>query len=192
MKHFKITVFALLAVSLFSCSNDDDNNNPVPVNEEEVITTVEAVFTPNGGGIPVTLLSRDLDGDGPDAPVVTVSGSFMTATTYNGSVRFLNELENPAENITEEIEEEDDEHQIFYQQSGNIGTFTYAAGDTDVNGKPVGLRVNYTTPATAAAGNITITLRHEPAKDAAGVTAGNIANAGGSTDAEVTFSVSVQ
>ena len=37
-----------------------------------------------------------------------------------------------------------------------------------------------------------MTLRHEPAKDASGVAAGDITNAGGETDIEVTFDVTVE
>jgi hypothetical protein len=57
-----------------------------------VTTTLKA------GNQTVTLTSRDLDGDGPNAPVVTVSGDFNT--TYTGSVSFLNESITPADDIT--------------------------------------------------------------------------------------------
>lgn len=187
MKQFKISVLAIVAVLSFSsCSSDD--NAPVPVNEEEVITTVTATFTPMNGGTAITLTSRDLDGDGPNAPIVTASGNFIAGTMYHGSVVFLNELSNPAENITDEIEEEGDEHQLFFQQSG-LGSFTY--GDEDANGNPIGLHFNYTAANTPANGNLTITLRHEPNKTGEGVANGTITNAGGATDAEVTFVVTV-
>lgn len=187
MKNLKISLLALVAtLSFTSCSSDDDAL--VPVNEEEVITTVTATFTPQGGGTPVTLTSCDLDGDGPDAPILTVSGDFAVGTNYNGTVTFLNELANPAENITEEITEEGDEHQIFFQQNG-LGTFTYA--DEDVNGNPIGLQFTYEAAQAETSGNLTITLRHEPNKNAEGVSNGIITNAGGSTDATVTFAVNV-
>lgn len=188
MKNFRILAVALISfVSFTSCSDDD--NNAQPVNEEEVITTVTATFTPAGGGTAITLTSRDLDGDGPTAPVTTVSAPFTAGTTYNGTVTFLNELANPAENITEEIHEESDDHQIFFQQTG-LGTFTYT--DTDANSKPVGLAFRYVAATTAATGNLTVTLRHLPNKSAANVATGDITNAGGGTDAEVTFPVVVQ
>lgn len=187
MKNLKISALALITIITFSsCSSDD---TATIVNEEEVITTVTATFTPQSGGTPIVLTSRDLDGDGPDAPVVTVSGNFSANAVYNGTVTFLNELETPAGNITEEIFEEGHEHQIFFQQSG-LGTFAYA--DTDVNGNPIGLNFKYTAAASAATGNLTLTLRHEPNKDGQGVSGGNITNAGGSTDAEVVFPVVVE
>lgn len=184
MKNLKIMALASTAIFTFnSCSNDDS-----PVIEEELITTLTATFV--GGGQTITLTSRDADGDGPNAPVITVNGNFAPSTTYTGTVQFLNELENPAENITEEIEEKDLEHQVFYQISNSLGIFSY--NDFDSNGKPLGLLFTFTTGANTGTGNITITLRHLLNKNAAGVSEGNITNAGGSTDIEVTFPVIVQ
>jgi len=186
MKNLKIMALALTAIFTFnSCSNDDS-----PVVEEELITTLTATFVPVGGGQTITLTSKDLDGDGPDAPVITISGNFAVSTTYSGSVQFLNELENPAENITLEIEEKDLEHQIFYQVSNNLGNFTYS--DFDSAGKPLGLEFIFTTGANLGTGNLTITLRHLLNKNAAGVSEGNIANADGSTDIEVAFTINIE
>ena len=187
MKTNKWLPFLTLGALIFtSCSNDDDN--PDPVHEEEVITTLIITLTPEGGGTEVTLESRDLDGYGPDEPVITITGNIISNTTYNGSVELLNETENPAEDITEEIEEEAEEHQFFYSLTGELGTITYA--DTDSNGHPVGLLFTWET-ADAAGGNLTVTLRHEPNKEGEGVSAGNITNAGGETDIVQTFSISV-
>ena len=187
MKNLKTLTLALITMITFSSCSDDDSNGPV--NEEEVITTVSATFTPQGGGTPVVLISRDLDGDGPDAPVVSVSGPFTAGTVYEGAIHFLNQLASPAEDITTEIQQEGDEHQVFFQHSG-IGTIAYL--DEDMNGNPLGLSVLYTATTTPGAGSMTITLRHEPNKTAEGVANGNIANAGGSTDAQVNFSVVVE
>ena len=41
-------------------------------------------------------------------------------------------------------------------------------------------------------GTITITLRHEPNKGGEGVSNGDITNAGGETDAQVSYNVSLQ
>lgn len=187
MKAIKfLSMLAIAALTFNSCSNDDDA--PDPVNEEEVITTVIVTLAPQSGNT-VTLTSRDLDGDGPNAPVVTVSGTLNTSTFYTGSVQFLNELENPAEDITEEVAEEDDEHQVFYSVTGGVGTITYT--DSDANGNPVGLSFTLATGANPVNGVLSVTLRHEPNKDAAGVSDGDITNAGGETDVEVSFNVAV-
>ena len=183
MKNLKL--IALLVIPIIfstSCSNDD-----APVNEEEVITTVTTTLV--GGGQTITLTSRDLDGDGPNAPVVTVSGNLVAGTTYTGSTTFLNELENPAEDITVEVEEEGADHQVFYQLTSSIGTVTYT--DTDANGKPIGLNFTLVAGTSGSTGTLTVTLKHLPNKTATGVAAGDITNAGGNTDAAVTFSVAV-
>lgn len=184
MKTIKILALLLFSIVIVtSCSNDDDN--PDPVNEEEVITTLTATLTPVGGGTAITMRSQDLDGDGPNAPVLFVSGDLVAGTTYNGTIEVLNETETPAEDITEEIEEEDDEHQFFFAATNGIATFAYS--DMDGDGNPIGLEFTLTTAGAAGTGDITITLRHEPDKDAAGVSDGDITNAGGETDISVTF-----
>lgn len=183
MKNLKLIALLVIPVIFStSCSNDD-----APVNEEEVITTVTTTLV--GGGQTITLTSRDLDGDGPNAPVVTVSGNLVAGTTYTGSTTFLNELESPAEDITVEVEEEGADHQVFYQLPSSIGTVTYT--DTDANGRPIGLNFTLVAGTSGSTGTLTVTLRHLPNKTASGVSGGDITNAGGNTDAAVNFSVAV-
>ena len=183
MKNLKLIALLVIPVIFStSCSNDD-----APVNEEEVITTVTTTLV--GGGQTITLTSRDLDGDGPNAPIVTVSGNLVAGTTYTGSTTFLNELESPAEDITVEVEEEGADHQVFYQLPSSIGTVTYT--DTDANGRPIGLNFTLVAGTSGSTGTLTVTLRHLPNKTAYGVSGGDITNAGGNTDAAVSFSVAV-
>ena len=187
MKNLKlIALFVLPTLFSTSCSNDD-----APVNEEEVITTVTTTLS--GGGQIITLTSRDLDGDGPNAPVLTpIGGGVLVAgTTYQGSTTFLNELENPVEDITEEVEEEGADHQVFYQLASSVGTVTYDAVNTDVNGNPIGLKFTLVAGTSGSTGTLTVTLRHLPNKTASGVAGGDITNAGGNTDAAVTFPIVV-
>ncbi|GIZ07975.1 hypothetical protein FUMI01_07020 [Flavobacterium sp. UMI-01] len=178
------------ALTFSSCSNDD--NPAPPVNEEELITTVTAVYTPVGGGTAITLQYKDLDGEGANAPVITVSGNFEKNKTYNGVITFKNELANPAEDITPEIIAEGTEHQVFYQTTGTLNAFSYgmATSNFDSNGKPIGLQSVFTTTG-AATGTLTITLKHGPNKAANNVASGDITNAGGSTDAQVSFTLTV-
>lgn len=185
MKKYLFLFSSLVIMSLTSCSSND----PEIVNEEELITTLRVTLTPQGGGNVVTLQRQDLDGDdGPNDPVTTVSGPLQANTTYTGVTQVLNETESPAENITLEVEEEGDEHQFFYTFSNSIATVTYT--DQDKNGKPIGITFNLATT-TAGIGNLTVTLKHEPNKAASGVSAGIITNAGGETDVEATFNLTV-
>lgn len=186
MKKLNVLALIFISVTLFYACNDSDD--PMIVNEEEVITTLTATLTPEGGGTMITLQSRDLDGDGPNEPVITISGDLTANTVYDGAIEVLNETISPADNITLEVLEEGDEHQFFFTASNNFVTVAYA--DFDTNNDPIGIDFTLTT-GNASSGNLTITLRHEPNKAANGVNSGDITNAGGETDVEVTFSVTV-
>ncbi len=179
---FLILIFSTL-ILFSSCEKDD----PIIANEEELITTL--TYTLTAAGQPTVVLSfKDLDGEGGNAPII-IAGTLAANTVYNGSITLLNELENPVENITEEIEEEDDEHQFFFAATGGLNAMV-AYDDTDGT-NPVGLKTKVTTGA-ASQGKLRVTLRHEPNKSAAGVSDGNIANAGGETDIEVEFDVTIE
>ncbi len=184
-----LRVMILLTAIFFASCSDDDDSNPVIPNEEELITTLTYTLTPVGGGTVVELSFQDLDGDGGNNPVIT-GGTLTANTTYNASIVLLNETENPAENITEEVRREDEEHQFFFAVSDGLN-LTVDYSDADENGNPLGLATTITT-GDASTGNLTVTLRHEPDKSANGVSNGDITNAGGETDIEVQFNVTIQ
>jgi len=181
MKFLSTAIFA--SALIFSCSSDDDST-PEPVLEEEVITTMTITLTADGQA-DVILQTQDLDGDGPDLPVVTVSGDLSENTMYSGSIVLLNETEDPAENITEEIEEEALEHQFFYTIGNGLNAET-DYNDADSDGNPIGLDFVLSTNSVSS-GSITFTLRHEPTKPNMG-----IEDAGGETDIEATFDIAIQ
>ncbi|WP_268123295.1 hypothetical protein [Roseivirga pacifica] len=181
----KYFLIAMLAVSIFSCDSDD----PEPVNEEELITTLKVTFTGTGNttGV-VEAIFQDLDGEGGNDPVIQ-HPELMANGTYNVTVQFLNETENPAEDITEEVEEEDEEHQVFFVNTGV--DFTYEYTDSDANQNPVGLTGTATTGA-AGSGTLQVLLIHEPNKGGSGVSDGDPTNAGGETDISVTFDLTIR
>lgn len=181
VKFLSTTIFATALI--FSCSSDDDST-PEPVLEEEVITTMTITLQADGQA-DVILQTQDLDGDGPNLPVVTVSGNLSSNTNYSGSITLLNETEDPAENMTEEIEEEDLAHQFFYSVGSGLDAQT-DYNDADSEGNPLGLDFVLSTY-SASSGSITFTLRHEPNKPNMG-----LEDAGGETDIEATFNVSIQ
>lgn len=186
MKKFSCIFPLALCFSLLfiTCKKDD----PVIVNEEELITTLNYSLIPTDGGTTVTLNFTDLDGDGGNAPEI-MSATLAANQTYTGILTLLNEAESPAESITEEIAEEDADHQFFFQST--VANLAVSYNDRDADGNPIGLSTTLTTGA-AASGTLTITLRHEPNKTATGVSDGNIANAGGETDIEIIFPIDVQ
>lgn len=179
--------FSLLAPAMFlpGCDKDD----PEPVNEEELITTVVFTLTPAGGGNPAVFEFRDIDGIGGAAPML-MSDTLAAGSVYTGSIALFNESLTPPEDIGEEVKEEGDAHQFFFQVSGGL-ELSFSYGDQDENGKPLGLETQWTTGA-AGEGTIRVILRHLPDKDAPGVSSGEIANAGGETDAEVEWPMVIQ
>ena len=189
MKNTKLSILlSLLMVSLvWSCDNDD----PEPVNEEELITTVNVTFTPAvGGGSAVVASFVDADGEGGNAGTIT-NPTLSANTTYNVTIEFLDESDpSDVEDITEEVEEDDDEHQVFFVAASGLN-FQYSYGDEDGDGNPLGL-VGTATAGAASTGNLVVSLLHEPNKSGAGVSAGDPTNAGGESDVEITFSVTIQ
>ncbi len=183
MKNLKYIIpTVLLTIFMSSCNGDDDT--PEPVNEEEVITTVLVNLISDQGN--VTLSSIDLDGDGPNAPVLDVSGNLKSGTAYAGTVQFLNQTETPADDITLEVVEEAEEHQVFYTAGGGLDAMT-TYGNFDSDGNPLGTIFTLDT-STASTGTLNVTLRHEPTKP----NDGTLANAGGETDVSVTFNLTIE
>lgn len=185
MKKNRLMVLGIVFIaSLFSACE----KTPIIPNEEEIITTLHYTLIPNGGGDTVVLTFQDLDGDGGNAPTMT-NGTLELNKTYIGQLTLLNEIESPADSISNEVLEENIEHQFFFESSTNAFSVQY--NDTDDDGNPLGLSSILTTTTTGV-GTLKITLRHEPNKLASGVTTGDISNAGGETDIEVIFNINVQ
>ncbi len=185
MKTIKFLLFFLaLILSVASCSKDDDPA-PEPVNEEEIITTLQVTLMNNDLSSIVNLTMTDLDGDGPNAPVVTVEGNLISGTSYDGVVKILNETEFPAEDITLEVEEEDLEHQIFFTVGGGLDVTT-SYSNFDSAGNDLGTEFKLDA-GSVSNGTLTVTLIHEPTKPNTG-----LASAGGETDVEATFSITIE
>ncbi len=183
-KLFFLSLFGFLLLNS-ACDKDD----PEIPNEEEVITTLRYTLTPNDGGDAVVLQFQDTDGDGGNEPVIQ-NGTLAQNTSYTGQVEFLNETDaNDVEDITLEVAEEAEEHQVFYMPSSLNVTVNYEDEDADTN--PIGLATSVETGA-ASSGTLTVVLRHEPNKSAENVTAGDITNAGGETDIEVSFNIVIE
>jgi hypothetical protein len=181
--------FLLLAAILFvsvissSCKREDET----PELEQEVITTVIMRFIEVGSTTVNEFIYRDLDGDGPATPTRFDAINLKPNTEYMVSIQLLDESKNPAEDINEEIMEEGDEHQFFFEANpaNLISEFEYL--DTDEDGRPIGLVTRMVTGTAHGEGNLRVVLLHELNKAAAGVAAGNRANAGGDVDVDINF-----
>lgn len=184
-KFLRFPALLLTGLALLTACDKDD---PEPENQEELITTVRLTFTPAGSGTPIIATWQDLDGDGGNPPQVgpvALAGN----TTYALTVALSDASKSPAVDITKEVQEEDEEHQLFFRTT--VSGMTIAYNDQDSNGRPIGLMNTVTTP-TAGGGTLTVILRHEPNKTATGVAGGDPTNAGGETDIETTFPITVQ
>jgi len=177
-----VGISLLTAALLVSC----DPTNPNNPNEQELITNV--TLTAINGTDTISASYSDPDGNGGNAP--TIDTLQLTASTnYSVHLTLLDETKNPVADITGEIEEDGEAHQFFYSFSSAALSWLYQ--DQDGNGNPVGLEISVST-GTASTGSVVVTLRHEPNKTAAGVSTGDITNAGGETDVEISFPVVIQ
>ena len=181
----------LLVVAVLLQTSCDDNNDPVIENEEEVITDLVYTLSPTDGGQAVTLSFRDPDGDGGQPPILTVSDSLRANQNYTGTIVLTNASDpTDVDDITAEIRSEALDHQFFYIPSSDL-TVTPTYADSDTDNHPIGLLTNLQTGG-ASTGTLRILLRHEPNKSASGVSITDPAGAGGTSDIEVTFPVSVR
>lgn len=179
----KLFTFSFLAISLFSCADDDDATpqQPISPNDAELITTVNLEFTDQNQNVSVFSF-KDLDGDGGNPPVIDTI-KLNKNQSYTVSAIFLDESDsNDVEDITEEILEEDDEHLICFDIE-NIDGLTIRRTDSDGTYE-VGLASMWNVSDTAVATNgvVRLTLKHQP-----GVKDGSCAP--GDTDVEVDFPV---
>ena len=189
----QIFLLPLLILSLVftGCSDDDDHDDHThPVNEQEVITTVEVTLS--DGTNSYILTWEDLDGDGPDLPVIT--GATIPTNSYEADIQLYNKTVDPSDDeyvVTTEILEEDVDHQFFYNASNGLNVFDFVYQDMDGEGNPIGQQFSM-IDVSGSGGDLNIVLLHEPDKNAAGVPDGDMTNAGGETDIDITFPIIVQ
>ena len=200
-----LLLFATGLTLLPGCSavenHDHDHDHD---HDHEVITTVALTFTAQSSGDVVEATWADPENDGD--PVIDHI-HLLDSEDYDLVVSFMNELEDPAEDITSEIAEESAEHQVFFVGSavagpagtGSSAVVTHAYADTDSDGNPIGLANTITTDSVGS-GVMTVVLRHLPYEDGNSiktstltddVAAGGIEALPGASDVEVDFDLEV-
>lgn len=196
-----IPAFLLLLVSapVIGCSDVGGSIDP-----PEVITTVALSFAPMGGGATVTAEFDDPDGDGGAAPTIDPI-NLPEGITYTLTVSFQNRLEDPPEDITDEVRDEGEDHQVFFTgdaidgpaSNTPLAPLIHTYDDADRNGLPIGLTSTIVT--ASGTGSLVVTLRHLPPIDgtavkvadlASQVRDGGLESIGGESDVHVTFAVS--
>jgi len=163
----------------------------------EVFTDVKLVFTPKGGGAAVEAAAQDPDGAGVQELQVLGAINLAANTEYLLSLMIENCLEDPCEDMNEEIAEEAEEHQFFFAFTNDAFTSPVGNGNIDNasdpinyigfdgNGNPVGLNTNWTT-GSASTGTFTVQLQHQP--DVKTATSGST---DGDTDFALTFNLNI-
>lgn len=187
IKGLKISmiIFAF-GFSITACTDDDDDSvdqqATVNPNEEELITSVEVIFSDTNNAVIDTFRFRDTDGDGGNLPVID-SILIMSNSNYLVELRFLDESD-PAdvEDITVEIQIEADEHLICFESSPATAINIQR---TDSDGTyELGLQSAWQTFAPQLA-SVEVTLKHQP-----GVKNGSCSP--GETDVQISFPVRLQ
>ncbi len=193
----------LIILGLFACADVEEDEHDHD-HDHEVITRVELELTPSEGGDAIVAVFSDPDNAG--------EGTSETLTlpstgSFDLSVLLFNELEEPMEELTGDIEEAGSEHQIFF--TGDVDSeasetqdalIEIRYSDSDSNGLPLGLE-NSLSVLAAGTGELTLSLRHLPPvgdvaqKEAA--LADTVASEGlvaipGETDISVTFPLDIQ
>lgn len=185
MKHTKISFKILLSTALFaglfiaSCKDDDNTT------EQENITTIEVRLT--GPSFDQTFAWKDLDGPGGNAPVIdsillpqNLAG---TANALSCQLHISDESQNPAKDLTTEIEAENTAHLFVYKLTGTA-LAQIAYDDADDNNENFGLKTRWVV--NTGTGTVNILLYHEPTNKF------DLNNPGGETDLDVTFPVKIQ
>ncbi|MGL4630286.1 MAG: hypothetical protein ACRCVT_03695 [Leadbetterella sp.] len=178
---YALAFLGVITLSLSGCKDDPDAEE-----ENELITTVKINL--KEGNNTSTFASRDLDGDGGNAPVIDKI-TLKPNTMYTATVEVLDESKSPSSNITNEIFSKGDEHFMVYTPNpANLLNFTIT--DKDVKNLPIGLSGTLRSNAAANNGKLRVVLYHQPAVN--GVSVKNGTSTAGSSDFDVTFDVEIK
>jgi hypothetical protein len=182
----KALAMVALVLVFTGCKKEEEPEAPAPADPvPAVITTVVLTFTDPETSEVFEMRSVDTDGDGGNAPTITAD-ALPGGRAYSLTVTVLDQAQSPTVDVTPRILAQAAEHQFFFAVQAAALTISYS--DQDPGGRPVGL-TNLAITGAAGSGTLTVTLRQGPDKEAAGVAAGDMTNAGGETKAEVVFPV---
>jgi hypothetical protein len=162
----------LLTFCGIACS-DVEENQAVKGHSHGLVTRLGLTFTPGDGGEPVYVEWADpeLDGDPRIDALVLEDGSTdppHSPRAFDVQLDVWNDLEDPPQEVTPEIEGLGTEHWFFFTGSGIWSTATgdnpdavlaWDYADEDDDGLPIGLNNQVETLALGT-GELVVTLRH--------------------------------
>ena len=178
----KFVLFLSLSSLFFSCKKEE----VVPTDDNELITTVELIFTDANKKVS-TFSFQDKDGDNkPEKFDKIVLDKNMS---YSLEINVYDETKNPKANITEQIKLESDVH-LFVFKIDPASLLSLKAIDKDKNGLPIGVLSSGSTQNAAGTGKLNLILKHQPPINGKAVKTGN--ESGGSSDIDLVFDLSVK
>lgn len=191
MKATHLTCTILLVSLTFGFSSCESNDHPVSY--EAPVTSMVVTLTPDSGQV-VILSFIDNDGLGGMPPLVN-SCELRKNTAYAckvmvgsaaapTSAKLEHFIDSTSAEATPEL------HQVFYSPSSNLFIEAEYA-DVDLNGFPIGFASVLVT-GRASSGSLSMKIIHHPNKSAPEVAKGNALHAGGSTDVEAVFQVTIK
>jgi dynactin complex subunit len=180
----KFVLFLSLSSLFFSCKKEE----VVPTDDNELITTVELIFTDANKKV-TTFSFQDKDGDGKTPPEKFDKITLDKNMAYTMEIKVYDETKNPKEDITEQIKLESDVH-LFVFKIDPSALFSLKAIDKDKNGLPIGLLSSGTTQNAVGVGKFNLILKHQPPVNGKAVKTGN--EAGGSSDIDLIFDLSIK
>ena len=171
------TLYLLLSLLIISCSKED----PEPINEEELITTVQLTFKSPG----ITDQTVRWQEGSNNSDIISLAAN----TQYEVEIIFLDESDpSDIEDITEEVKEEADEHQVFYQFSQlNISLGQSSSDTLDSNQNPLFVNSLWNT-SEVGTGTVRVYLIHEPVTKSSSTRDGFA----GETDVTVDFPIIIE
>lgn len=164
MKTNKILMLSLvLGLSLSACKKDDDNvANPSNTNDEELITTMQLIFTDSENPAEVkTFVYRDVDGLGGNAPSIDTI-KLGIDKTYAVQILLLDESKNPIDTVSNEVKKESDEHLFVFEPASSDINITINDFDVNTPPLPLGLISTWSTGTSSLNSSIKISLKHQP------------------------------
>jgi hypothetical protein len=183
MKYNKFAAFIILSALAFASCKPDEKIVPQPQSNETLTTTILRLVnikdTADHPSIKYQLI--------PFKPLVVTPDSLILKNnaTYTCTVIILNDLNNPADTVSNTIKQRANEHLFVYRPStGLMLTDSITDHDTNVPPLPFGLQSQIKT-GNASRGVLELILRHQP----------NVKNGTyppGDTDLDVIFPVKIQ
>jgi hypothetical protein len=200
----RFSTLLLLALPLLAACKDVKEDEDDHDHDHGLVTAVTLEFTDSAGNSS-SFTWADPTADGSDVTIDDIK--LIAGESYDMTLQVLNQLEEPAEDVTVEVLELAEEHQFFFTGTAVVGPASDSAAavlehnynDADADGNPLGVD-NIFDALAAGSGDLEVTLRHLPPESGAPTKVDGLADTvktdgfsaiGGANDIQITFPVQV-